>query len=93
MKRISEIIDGMISSNPKFERLKLFSVRAAWNQAVGEVIAKKAKVVDIKRDTLVILCRDPMWMGEILLRKKKILAKMNEILGKEAFRDIKIRQR
>ncbi len=93
VKRISEIIDRMISSNPRLENLKLFSVKAAWEQAVGGVISRKAKVVDIRKDVLVVLCKDPMWKGEILLRKRKILEKINEIVGEKAFRDIKIRQR
>ncbi len=93
VRRISEIIDKMISSNPKLEKLKLFSVKTAWDRAVGEVISQKAKVVDIRKDVLVVLCNDPMWKGEILLRKRKILEKINEILGNKVFNDIRIRQR
>lgn len=93
MKRISEIIDDLVSSNPKLKKLKLFSIRAAWEQAVGSVVSKKAKVVDIKGSTLIVLCKDPMWMGEVLLREKKILDKVNGIFGKRVFTEIKIRQR
>ncbi len=93
MKRISEVIDNLVSSNPKLRKLKLFSVKAAWEQAVGSVVSKRAKVADIIGNTLVILCKDPMWMGEVLLRKKKILEKMNKIFGKEVFTEIKIKQR
>ncbi len=93
MKKISEVIDNLVSSNPRLRKLKLFSVRAAWEQAVGSVVAKRAKVVDINGSTLVILCKDPMWMGEVLLRKKKILERMNNIFGKKVFTEIKIKQR
>ncbi len=90
MRRISEIIERIIETNPRLSKLKLFSVKTAWRKAVGEILEKKAKVVGFENGILFVECRDPLWLSEIHFRKKRIVEKMNAILGEGVVKDIRI---
>ncbi len=93
MRRISEVIDRMISSNPNLTGLKLFSIKTAWEKTVGDVISKRARVVNFNGGIVFVLCKDPMWSGEISFKKKKIIEGMNRTLGKNIVRDVRIVKR
>jgi predicted nucleic acid-binding Zn ribbon protein len=93
MKKISEVIDKLIKTNPKLEKLGIFSIKTAWEEVVGDLIASKAKVEDFRNGILTVVCMDPMWSSEIHFRKKKILQEINKILSNEKVRDIIIHTR
>jgi len=90
LKKLGKVLESLIEKNKSLERLKIFSIVTAWKEIVGEKIAMKAKVYDFKNGELIIVCSDPMWRMEIELRKDFLVKKMNEHIGKELIKKIKI---
>jgi len=90
LKKLGKVLESLIERNKKLERLKIFSIVAAWKEIVGEKIAMKAKVYDFRGGELIIVCSDPMWRMEIELRKEFLVKKMNEYIGKDLVKKIKV---
>ncbi len=61
----------------------------AWQVAVGPTLAR-VTTVELVKETLIVCARDPQWAVEITRASALILARMQELLGREV-REIEVR--
>jgi predicted nucleic acid-binding Zn ribbon protein len=67
------------------EEHRVFTI---WEDAVGRHIARHAHPERIKRGVLFVIVSSPTWNQELTLKKKEILQRLNEHLGKHLITDI-----
>jgi predicted nucleic acid-binding Zn ribbon protein len=60
-----------------------------WNDVVGESVAKNAKPDRVEHGVLVVKVSSPTWRQELYLKKKEIIEKINQAIGKKVIRDIR----
>lgn len=73
----------------KFEEYRAWQV---WDQVVGPQIARRARPIRIRDGVLEVRVDQPVWMQQLQLLKPRILARLNEALGKELLRDLFLRR-
>jgi hypothetical protein len=68
--------------------LRAYESWRVWNEVVGPQIAAHAQPAKIRDGVLDVRVDQAVWMQQLQLMKPKILARLNERLGAEVFRDI-----
>jgi len=61
----------------------------AWSVAVGPAIAR-ATSVELAGDVLTVRARDQRWAQEVHRNRATVLARLQDLLGKDAIRDVSI---
>ena len=61
----------------------------AWPQVVGETIARRTEVVELKFHTAVVRVSGAMWIQELNLLKPEILTRLAARVGDDAVRDLR----
>jgi hypothetical protein len=64
----------------------------AWPEIVGETIARRTEVVELKFHTAVVRVSGAMWIQELNLLKPEILARLAARVGEDAVRDLRFVQ-
>ena len=59
-----------------------------WQEVVGETIAKITRVEKFVRGILYVRVHNPSWRNELSFRKKNIISRLNEAVGKSMVKDI-----
>jgi len=67
----------------------LVRLAQVWPEMVGEGIARRTEVGDLKFHTAVIKVSLPMWIQELNLLKSDILARLQARLGADVVRDLR----
>ncbi|MGE5644584.1 MAG: DUF721 domain-containing protein [Acidobacteriota bacterium] len=65
--------------------------RAAWPAAAGKRIAARARAVSFQDGCLVIEVDDSVWLQHLRTMSRHILARVQEIAGKDAVRKLEFR--
>ena len=63
-----------------------------WPEAVGEAIARRTEVTSLKFHTAVVRVSGAMWIQELNLMKPQILARLRDVMGDDAVRDLRFVQ-
>jgi predicted nucleic acid-binding Zn ribbon protein len=72
-----------------FERLEARQVAKRWEEAVGAQLASKSSPEKFEHGVLTVAVTSAPWAQELRLRKKELLARLNETAGRELFQDLK----
>jgi hypothetical protein len=64
----------------------------AWPEVVGDTLARRTEVVDLKFHTAVIKVSGAMWIQELNLLKPEILSRLSSRIGDDAVRDLRFVQ-
>ena len=59
-----------------------------WQNVVGETIAKMTEVEKFVKGILYVRVLSPSWRNELSFRKKNIIGRLNEAVGKSMVKDI-----
>ena len=70
------------------EKMREYRAWKVWGEVVGPQIALRARPTRIREDILEVSVDHPVWMQQLHLLKPDILARLNQRLGGEVFRDI-----
>ncbi|MBC8549786.1 MAG: DUF721 domain-containing protein [Candidatus Brocadiales bacterium] len=90
MEKISALLSelaGKLELNKGADRNKALGF---WEEIVGVKLAKLTVIKGFKKSVLIIKVLHPAAAMEIRLKKKTILKKLNDNMGKVLFDDIKI---
>ena len=92
MQHVKEILSNLISDLDKKRKKEPVRVFEIWNAIAGENIAAHTKPYELKRRILFVMVDDSTWAYELNQRyKEELIKKLNDKLGNEAIRDIRIR--
>ena len=61
----------------------------AWSIAVGAALAR-ATTVDLSDRVLIVRARDQRWAQEIYRNRATVLARLQDLLGRDAVRDLSV---
>lgn len=91
-KALAEILGGMIPELKPRGGKKLRKLREAWGEAVGRERAGYTQVKLLRRGLLHIEVESSALLQELMaMGRERIVARMQEKLGKEMVRDIRLK--
>ena len=62
-----------------------------WERLVGNHISRHARPVWIKNRSLMVYVSSPIWIQELRYKEKEIKTQLNDILGRNAIKEIKFK--
>jgi len=71
----------------------LAEVQRCWPAAAGEAFARTAEPVAERDGEVTIACREAVWAQELDLMSERVLARLNEALGRPAVRRLRVEAR
>jgi predicted nucleic acid-binding Zn ribbon protein len=89
-KPLASVLESLIQGLGIQPKLHEYDAVLYWEDIVGEHIAKAATAIKITQGILYVQVSASTWRNELLLRKKEIIAKLNERLGSNTVKDIRL---
>ena len=75
------------------KKIKERECLSLWEEVVGAKLSSVSQADDIKNGVLYVSAKDPIWGQEIFNLKGLIMQKINQRMGEEIVKDIKVRAR
>lgn len=82
------LLRSLFNSRGMEEKMREYRAWKIWGEVVGPQIAARARPTRIRDDILEVSVDHPIWMQQLHLLKPDILARLNQRLGGDVFRDI-----
>ena len=60
-----------------------------WDEVVGENIAENTNPEKVEHGTLLVTVENSSWRQELVFKKKEIIDKLNNKIGKKTIKDIR----
>ena len=60
-----------------------------WDEVVGENIAENTSPEKVEHGTLLVTVKNSSWRQELVFKKKEIIDKLNNKIGKKTIKDIR----
>ena len=86
--RLGDVLTSALRTLPGAGALADFALWTRWEEIVGEVLARHARPVRLRRGVLLVHVDDSLWMQELQFLKHDIRDRLNTALGRAAVRDI-----
>ena len=90
MFRLGDLLPDALRLLVGSHRARQGAVLDAWAEVVGEMHARHARAVGIRRETLVVITDLPALSYELRLRRDALVAALNRRVGDAAIRDIQV---
>ena len=90
IERLSSTITKLLKARGLESRLSEYRIFRQWEEAVGDVLARHAHPVAMHGKKLTLMVDSPAWMQQLSLLKPEIKEKVNNILGNDVVKDIKL---
>ena len=71
----------------------LAEVQRVWPQAVGEALAAAGRPVAERSGVVTVACAQAVWAQELDLMSERVVAALNEALGRPAVRQLRVQAR
>jgi len=88
---ISEVLKGFIKTNKLQKGLDKVSVDEAWHKLMGNAISKYTIAISLEREVLYVQLSSSVLREELSYGKTKIIAMINEEMGKEVITRLVLR--
>jgi len=89
--RLSSSLDGLLRSYGFGSKLSEYRVFGKWDKAVGAAIALHARPLAVRGTKLSLVVDSPAWMQQLSLMKPQLIEKVNQMLGRDAIKDITLK--
>ncbi len=89
---IASTLGGIIDRLDSEGHFAIVRLLQAWPEVVGETLARRTEVVDLKFHTAVVKVSGGMWIQELNLLKPEILSRLTVRVGEDAVRDLRFVQ-
>ncbi len=88
---ISEVLKSFIDANKLQKGLDKVSIQDAWHKVMGNAISKYTTQIKLDRDVLYVELSSSVLREELSYGKTKIIAMINEEMGKELIHKLVLR--
>jgi predicted nucleic acid-binding Zn ribbon protein len=88
---IGSLLDDVLKKYRHETNAELVQVWQVWDNIVGNVIAQNAKPAAFKGRILLVHVTSSTWIHQLQFLKKKMIAKLNDKLGKTLIEDLKFK--
>jgi len=85
---LSDVLKEFVSTNKLQEGLDRVEIKDAWKNLMGNGVNSYTTSVQLKRDTLYVQLSSSVLREELSYGKEKIIAMLNEALGKELIKSL-----
>jgi len=72
-------------------KLREYNIVTSWDNIVGTQIGRVAKPQRIERGVLFVAVESAPWRAELSMRRREIVQRINESVGKKVILDIRFR--
>ncbi|MGW8313515.1 MAG: DciA family protein [Desulfuromonadales bacterium] len=86
--RAGDLIDKLFKGLGLADRMQQYRALIIWEQVVGQQIAARTRPVKVRENILEVNVDQTAWMQQLQLMKPKILASLNNQLGKGTIKDL-----
>jgi predicted nucleic acid-binding Zn ribbon protein len=86
---LGKTLTGVLDALDTRGQFALFRLVRIWPQVVGETIARHTEVASLKFHTAVIKVSTAMWIQELNLMSRQILARLVAATGDDSVRDLR----
>lgn len=90
--RAGDLVDKLLKGLGLDDRLHQYRALIVWEEVVGPQIAARTRPVRIREGVLEVNVDQPAWMQQLQLMKPKILAQLNDELGKATIKDLYLKR-
>jgi hypothetical protein len=90
MDRAGDLLKSVFSFPDAAAGEKYLPLFKNWKSIVGNDLAKRVTLKDIRKDCLVAEVAHPGWLQAVLLRKKTIIKRVNTLYQGIGIKDIKV---
>ena len=90
-QKISEILKEFVDTNKLQTGLDKVNVREAWENLMGNGVNNYTTAIKLERDILYVQLSSSVLREELSYGKEKIIAMLNEVLGKEVIKKLVLR--
>ena len=80
---LKEVIEQMLKSSRLSNGLKEYNLKGAWQEIVGDHIAKHTTSIELKNKYLYVEIDSSVLRNELSYGKSLIIKKVNDFLGEE----------
>jgi len=91
MERIQRPLKDLLSRLRLEEPITGWQAVELWADTVGERVAAHARAASFRDGTLVVEVDSPSWMNELTYLERRIKAQLNQRLGDDVVRSIRLR--
>ncbi|MBT8245522.1 MAG: DUF721 domain-containing protein [Winogradskyella sp.] len=88
---IEDILKEFVSSNKLQSGLDKVNVREAWTKLMGNGVNNYTIAIELKHKTLYVQLSSSVLREELSYGKEKIIAMLNEAIGKEVIKTLVLR--
>ena len=89
IKSINIAIEELVNDLGIKKKLVEVDAVVHWEEVVGRKIAQMTEATRITKGVLFVSVKTSTWRNELTIRKKEIIEKLNNFIGKEIVKDIK----
>lgn len=91
IQSLGDALKTLVQSLGIEKQVEQYKVFDAWNEAVGEQVAKVAQPERIHNGVLIVSVNNAPWRSELTFKKKEILEKIHLQTNSTSITDIKFR--
>lgn len=88
----ADLVQQLLQQRGMEGKIEEYRTWQIWDEVVGPQIARRARPIRIREGVLEVRVDQPVWMQQLQLLKPRILARLNQALGKELLRDLFLRR-
>lgn len=88
---MSDVLKGFIDANRLQKGLDKVSIEEAWHKVMGNAISKYTTAIKLDRDVLYVQLSSSVLREELSYGKTKIIAMINEEMGKKSITKLILR--
>ena len=87
-KTLKEVLDDLIKSQGWGTKISEQTVPEIWEEVVGELVAKSARVTNVSHKKVFVETASSTWRAELMLRSGDIVDRINKRLGNEVVNEL-----
>ena len=87
---LGEAIQAFLEKHGIQEEAKVQEIIADWERLMGAPIAANTDKIWFQQGTLYVRMKSPMWKNELSLARSKIRLMLNQQMGQEIVKEVKI---
>lgn len=89
--KLSDVIKHVLKNYRLEDKLDELQLSEAWEQVLGKTISGCTDSISLKNGVLRVKLNSASLRNELNLARQKLIAKLNEAVGREIIRDIYLR--
>ena len=89
MQQLKTAIKTFLRKSGLEKGVKQNTALLIWDEVVGENIAENTSPEKVEHGTLLVTVENSSWRQELVFKKKEIIDKLNNKIGKKTIKDIR----